>query len=257
MLNIKNLNVVFGSKSAEIHAVKDVSFDVELGGSIGIVGESGSGKTTVLRAICGLNQYTGEIKINNKIVGNKRDLATKKMMQMVFQDPYGSLHPRHTVNYTLTEPQTTHGYHSKPERIIKMLENVDLGKRFRFCFPHQMSGGQRQRVAIARALIVEPQILLLDEPTSSLDISVQSEILNLLVQLRKKLNLTYVMVSHDLAVVSHICENIIVMNRGCIVEKVTTKQLREGTVSKEYTRQLLIASKGYDRETIDQFKDFV
>ncbi len=256
MLSIKNLNVIFTHKNTVTHAVKDVAFNVAQGGSFGIVGESGSGKTTVLRAICGLNQYTGEIRINNRPVGKKRDLQSKKMMQMVFQDPYGSLHPRHTVDYALNEPLKAHGYKSRPERVIEMLNKVELGNRFRFCYPHQMSGGQRQRVAIARALIIKPQILLLDEPTSSLDISIQSEILNLLVQLRKDLNLTYVMVSHDLAVISHICEDIFVMSRGSAVEKLKSSDLRTGNVQKGYTRQLLLASKGYDREAIMQFKDY-
>jgi peptide/nickel transport system ATP-binding protein len=256
MINVKELNVKFGIAKKEIHAVKDVSFEVERGGSLGIVGESGSGKSTVLRAICGLNYYTGEIEINNTVVRRKRKLEIKKLMQMVFQDPYGSLHPRHCVNDTLKEPLNTHRFDAKAERIIKMLDQVGLGNRFRFCYPHQMSGGQRQRVAVARALIIEPKILLLDEPTSALDISVQSEILNLLVKIRKDLDLTYVMVSHDLAVISHICDTIIVMSQGCMVEKLTTEKLRSGNVENDYTKQLLKASKGYDRAIVDNFKDF-
>lgn len=140
------------------------------------------------------------------------------------------------------------------ERVAKVLDEVGLSPRFRF--PHQLSGGQRQRVAIARALILKPEVLLLDEPTSALDVSIQAEVLNLLQDIRMQRNITFVLVSHDLAVVSHMCNNVLVMNQGQVVESISKKQLQESAPEHEYTKQLLLASKGYDRAAIDQFKDF-
>ncbi len=138
---------------------------------------------------------------------------------MVFQDPYGSLHPRQTVDRLLLEPLAIHGIADAEPRIVRALDEVGLGSGFRFRYPHQLSGGQRQRVAIARALILEPSILLLDEPTSALDASVQAEVLNLLEELRRARKLTFIMVSHDLAVVTHMCERLMVMQHGEEVER--------------------------------------
>ncbi len=169
---------------------------------------------------------------------------------MVFQDPYGSLHPRHTIDRTLKEPVAIHGLGHANRRVEKVLDEVGLGNRFRFRYPHQLSGGQRQRVAIARALILEPEIILLDEPTSALDVSIQAEVLNLLKQVQKNRTLTYLLVSHDLAVVSHMCNAIAVMNQGAVVEYLTQKQLREGDIRHPYTRQLMAASRGFGRRSI-------
>ena len=149
-----------------------------------------------------------------------------------------------------------HGLDSREARIIQALKDVGLGVDLRFRYPHQISGGQRQRVAIARALILEPEILLLDEPTSALDVSVQAEILNLLARLRADRNLTYIMVSHNLAVVAHICERVAVMNRGRFVEEMTVEQLRAAESKDEYTTQLILASKGYDRDVARQIRTF-
>jgi peptide/nickel transport system ATP-binding protein len=167
---------------------------------------------------------------------------------MVFQDPYGSLHPRHTVDQTLAEPLAIHGERDAEARILGALREVGLGPSFRFRYPHQLSGGQRQRVAIARALILRPKVLLLDEPTSALDASVQAEILNLLEQLRRSLSLTYVLVSHDLAVVAHLCDRLLVMQHGEAVEETSAAALRADTVASDYTRSLVAASRGYARE---------
>ncbi len=257
MLNISNLNITFGQGNETNHALKDVSFKVQKGESFGLVGESGSGKSTVLNCISGLlNQWIGAIEVDGKAVTQKRDLAFCRKVQLVFQDPYGSLHPRHTIDRTLKEPLAIHGFSDVNQRVEKVLSDVDLGPQFRFRYPHQLSGGQRQRVAVARALILEPEIILLDEPTSALDVSIQAEVLNLLQDLRKERNLTYIMVSHDLAVISYMCENCAVMSQGAVVEMISAEQLQSGNLSKDYTRQLFTASKGYDRAAIDQFQDF-
>lgn len=257
MLNVKDLNVIFGQGASKNHAVKNVSFAVGRGESFGIVGESGSGKSTVLNCISGLlSNWSGIIEIDGSRLTHKRQMMFYRKVQMVFQDPYGSLHPRHTIDRTLKEPVAIHRLGDANRRVEKALNEVGLGPQFRFRYPHQLSGGQRQRVAVARALILEPEILLLDEPTSALDVSIQAEVLNLLQDIRQERNLTYILVSHDLAVVSHMCERISVMNNGETVEIITRDQLQSGTLTARYTKQLLTASKGYDREAIGQFQDF-
>jgi peptide/nickel transport system ATP-binding protein len=167
---------------------------------------------------------------------------------MVFQDPYGSLHPRQTVDRQLLEPLVIHGIGDEERRIQGALDEVGLGSGFRFRYPHQLSGGQRQRVAIARALIVEPSILLLDEPTSALDASVQAEVLNLLEKLRFDRGLTFIMVSHDLGVITHMCERLAVMRAGRIVERLSAADLVGGKISETYTAKLMQASKGFSRD---------
>jgi len=165
-------------------------------------------------------------------------------VQMVFQDPYGSLHPRKTIDAALSEPLAIHGLGNRGERVEAMLTAVGLDQRFRFRFPHQMSGGQRQRVAIARALMLEPKVLLLDEPTSALDVSVQAEILNLLKRLKREQKLTYLLVTHNLPVVSFLCDRLAVMRHGRVVEVARVVQLRSGDFSDPYARELYAASGG-------------
>ena len=243
-LFIENLNVMFN----EFHALKDVSITVESGSSFGLVGESGSGKSTLLRAVAGLAPtFSGKVEINGKPVPTPRDKAFYNTVQMVFQDPYGSLHPRQTVDRLLLEPLAIHGIKDTEKRIVRALDEVGLGSGFRFRYPHQLSGGQRQRIAIARALIVEPSILLLDEPTSALDASVQAEVLNLLEQIRRDRKLTFVMVSHDLAVITHMCDELAVMQNGTIVEKLKADDLAKGNLKEDYTRNLMNASEGFKR----------
>ena len=230
-------------------AVADTSFRVAPGESFGIVGESGSGKSTVLRAICGLaTKESGMVRLvgdgESHAPGSK---AFRRQVQMVFQDPYGSLHPRQTVDRLLAEPLAIHGISDAENRIERALDEVGLGTGFRFHYPHQLSGGQRQRIAIARALILEPQILLLDEPTSALDASVQAEVLNLLEDLRRRRHLTFIMVSHDLAVVTHLCEQLMVMQQGQTVELVASSHLAARRVANPYTRSLMEASSGFRR----------
>ena len=245
VLDIRNLDVFFG----DYHALDDVSLSVARGESFGLVGESGSGKSTLLRAVAGLAVARGgSISVDGEAVGGgKRPAAFYRKVQMVFQDPYGSLHPRQTVDRQLLEPLAVHGMGETEQRIRRALDEVGLGPSFRFRYPHQMSGGQRQRVAIARALILEPRILLLDEPTSALDASVQAEVLNLLEQVRKEHGLTFIMVSHDLGVITHMCDRLAVMQQGKVVETLNSADLAEGKVEKDYTRHLMTASRGFIR----------
>ncbi len=244
---LKHLNVWFGHGSTRVDAVKDASFEVALRESFGLVGESGSGKSTILRAITGLAEtWNGAIEIDGKALGATRNGEFYKTVQMVFQDPYASLHPRHTVDQVLSETLSLHGFDNIETRIEKLLSDVGLGSSFRFRYPHQLSGGQRQRVAIARALAPEPRILLLDEPTSALDVSVQAEILNLLTDLRAERGLTFLMVSHDLSVVGHMCSRMAVMQHGYIVELLSVEDMRAQNASHDYTRHLLASSLGFN-----------
>ncbi len=243
MIEIDDLSVTFDAKGVPVHAVRGVSLAVAEKESYGLVGESGSGKSTILRAICGLAPVTGgSIRIDGKPLA--RGKAFARQVQMVFQDPFASLHPRKTIDATLAEPLAIHGIGDTDRRVVGAMEDVGLPPSFRFRFPHQLSGGQRQRVAIARALMLEPRILLLDEPTSALDASVQAEALNLLSRLRRERGLTYLMVSHDLAVIDHMCDRLTVMKEGLEVEMLARDQLAAGDFSQEYTRRLFAASEG-------------
>ena len=251
MIGVRDLRVVFGRGRRAQPALGGVSFDVAAGEIYGVVGESGSGKSTLLNVLSGLlRRWSGEVVIDDRLQGARRSRAFHKRVQMVFQDPYGSLHPRHTIDRILSEPVAVHRLGNSQTRVEDALAAVGLDRSFRFRYPHQLSGGQRQRVAVARALILEPQILLLDEPTSALDVSVQAEVLNLLTRLQRERQLTYVLVSHDLAVVAHMCRRIAVMRRGVIVEELTVAALRAGQTRQAYTRQLLQASRGYDRTLV-------
>lgn len=245
-LEAAQLRVIFN----KFVAIDDISFHVQPGESFGIVGESGSGKSTVLRAICGLASLSAG-SISLKAATSQPAPASKafrRTVQMVFQDPYGSLHPKQTVDRILAEPLAIHNVIDAEKRIENALDEVGLGSTFRFRYPHQLSGGQRQRVAIARALILEPQILLLDEPTSALDASVQAEVLNLLEDLRRRRGLTFIMVSHDLAVVTHLCDRLMVMQRGKTVEMLSSEDLTQNRATNPYTMSLMAASKGFQRK---------
>ena len=253
-LSVRDLRVVFDGFTA----VDGVGFDLAPGESFGIVGESGSGKSTVLRAVCGLAQRSaGSVMLTSTMSGTSLpepgSKAFRRRVQMVFQDPYGSLHPRQTVERQLAEPLAIHGIGDAPARnarIARALDEVALPHGFRFRYPHQLSGGQRQRVAIARALILEPQLLLLDEPTSALDASVQAEVLNLLEALRAQRALSFLMVSHDLAVVTHLCSRLVVMQRGRVVEAVSSAALVAGELQSSYTRSLMVAAEGFVRTAV-------
>jgi len=248
MITVTDMSVNFRNGSRVVNAVRGVSFEVASGETFGIVGESGSGKSTILRAIAGLVAATKpSLTVNGKPLGIRRGTTDRRMMQVVFQDPYGSLHPRQTVDDTLREPLLIHRMDGIDERVAQGLADVGLLPLHRFRFPHQLSGGQRQRVAIARALILSPSVLLLDEPTSALDVSIQAEILNLLVRLRNAHRFTTILVSHDLAVVAHMCDRVAIMQQGRLVELVGVDRLRRGEVREPYSRELLAASKGFSR----------
>lgn len=238
-IELRNLDIFYG----DTQITHDVSLAIAEGESFALVGESGSGKTTVLRAIAGLaHEWRGKISLLGSPRSHGVDNSVVRQCQMVFQDPYGSLHPRKTIDAVLTEPLAIHGIGNRNARVENTLRAVGLDQRFRYRFPHQLSGGQRQRVAIARALMLEPKVLLLDEPTSALDVSVQAEILNLLKKLRTEQNLTYLMVTHNLPVVSFLCDRLAVMRSGRIVEIAQTAQLKSGALNDPYSQELLAAS---------------
>jgi ABC-type dipeptide/oligopeptide/nickel transport system ATPase subunit len=240
-LRLRDLDISYGPTQVTF----GLGLDIAEGESFALVGESGSGKSTVLKAIAGLApEWRGEISAFGVPRSHGVDRAFARTCQMVFQDPYGSLHPRKTVDATLAEPLRIHGI-GEEGRIEAMMAAVGLDRRFRFRYPHQLSGGQRQRVAIARALMVAPKLLLLDEPTSALDVSVQAEILNLLKRLRAEQNLTYLLVTHNLPVVSFLCDRLAVMRHGRIVEIAEVGQLKAGALLDPYSRELARLSGGH------------
>ncbi|MBP2561451.1 ABC-type dipeptide/oligopeptide/nickel transport system ATPase subunit [Neorhizobium galegae] len=243
MIKVENLDVVYGSKDKSNHVVRGVSFAVSRGETLGIVGESGCGKSTVLRSLAGLEgAWTGSISFDGKPVGKVRTRDELKLAQMVFQDPYGSLHPRHRIGTALAEPIRSMGAGDGWTRVAEALQQVGLPAHFASRFPHELSGGQRQRVAIARALILSPPILLLDEPTSALDVSIQAEVLNLLADQREERNLTFILVSHDLSVISHMCDRVLVMQNGVFVDELSRQDLQTGVTHASYSRELFEAS---------------
>ena len=248
MIEIENLLLQYGHGADRVRPLDGVSLDIAEGEIYGLLGESGCGKSSLLRCVSGLeSQWRGAIRIAGRPMRQRRTREDILTVQMVFQDPYGTLHPRHTVMTALAEPLRAHDRKVSAGAIAAALERVGLGPEFMRRFPHQLSGGQRQRVAIARALILEPRILLLDEPTSALDVSVQAEVLNLLLDLKERDNLTYILVSHDLAVIAHMCDRLAVMHNGEIVEELTAEHLRQGTAGHSYTRELISSSQRYIR----------
>ncbi|WP_321449772.1 ABC transporter ATP-binding protein [uncultured Cohaesibacter sp.] len=243
-VSIDKLRIQLGSAVI----LPDVSFEVQGGECFGLIGESGSGKSTVLRCMSLLfNSWSGDIRIDGTSVREMSAFERCRTFQMVFQDPYGSLHPRHSVRTTLSEPLKIHKLDNHQQRMETALTDVGLPVDFLDRYPHQLSGGQRQRVAIARALILEPDILLLDEPTSALDVSVQAEILNLLVRLREEKGFTYLIVSHDLAVVDHMCDRFAVMQGGKIVEILPREAIPDNQAAMPYAKELIDASLKYER----------
>jgi peptide/nickel transport system ATP-binding protein len=243
MIDVQDLSVSFGNGNFAKQVVKAVSFSVAKGETLGIVGESGCGKSTVLRSLAGLDRHwSGHIAMAGTEVDKVRSREQMLLTQMVFQDPYGSIHPRHRISRVLAEPIRSMGRGKGWDLVAGALEQVGLPAEFADRFPHQLSGGQRQRVAIARALMLQPEILLLDEPTSALDVSVQAEVLNLLSDLKESRNLTYVLVSHDLGVIAHMCDRVLVMKGGVFVDELTKDDLYHGRTHDDYSRLLFEAS---------------
>ena len=245
MITVEKLGLALGAERRPV--LRDVSFQVRPGEAFGLVGESGAGKTTVLRILAGLRGgWSGAVSIFGVSRSSSENKALPKLLQMVFQDPLGSLHPGQRIARALAEPIAIHHLGDADARIDEALKRVGLGPEFRNRYPHELSGGQRQRVAIARALMLEPKILLLDEPTSSLDVSIQAEVVNLLMDLREQHGLTYVLVSHDLPLVAHICGRLAVMRHGAVVEELSSADLRAGRATQQFTRDFIAASRGYE-----------
>lgn len=224
----------------------DLSFDLYKGETLGIVGQSGCGKTTLSRAIVGLNKgYSGLVLFENKDGGSYSSINSMaqmgKRVQYIFQDPYASLDPRMSIGQALIEPLEVHGKFNsgqkRKERIFEILAQVGLKPYHYHRYPHEFSGGQRQRICIARALLLEPEILICDEPVSSLDVSVQAQVLNLLNELKYEYNLSYLFISHDLNIVRFMSDRVLVMNNGKIVEQGEADQLFDNP-QEEYTKAL-------------------
>jgi ABC-type oligopeptide transport system ATPase subunit len=235
-----------GAPPPMVHALRGVSFTVHAGRSLGIVGESGSGKSTLARIVMALDAPTsGTVKMLGRDLHAlpREDLrAARRDFQMVFQDPYGSLDPRQNIARIVSEPLSAQGVsrEEQRERAAKVIESVGLRTTDLARFPHEFSGGQRQRIAIARALITRPRLIVADEPVSALDVSVQAQVLNLMLDLQADFGITYMLISHDLAVVQHLCDEVAVLREGEIVEQGAPEELfREA--KHPYTRALLAA----------------
>lgn len=237
-------------------AVAGVSFTIRKGSTLGLVGESGCGKSTTGQMLAGLIPLTsGRILYRGQDISGRRGSYVKelhKKIQYIFQDPYASLNPRHRISAILEEPLRIHGLGSRAERrerVLAMLEEVGLSREYAGYYPHELSGGQRQRVGIARALMLNPEFLILDEPVSALDVSVQAQILNLLRRLQEQYGLTYLFISHDLHVVHYVSDYVAVMYQGQIVELAEVEELYRNPLH-PYTRSLIGAIPGSGRRTL-------
>lgn len=254
LLEVKNLVTrfeisggVLGRPSARVHAVEDVSFHIKPGETLSLVGESGCGKTTTGRTVVGLQPATsGQITFDGRSVldhSRQERLEFCRAVQMIFQDPYSSLNPRMTVQSTLAEPMLVHGLHDRkeiPDRVAELLHKVNLDPEFARRFPHEFSGGQRQRVSIARALALNPKLIVCDEAVSALDVTIKAQIINLLMDLQEDLGLSFLFISHDMAVVERISHRVAVMYLGRIVEIGPREAVFENP-SHSYTKKLLSA----------------
>lgn len=248
LIEVKNLKKYFKvGKKMTLKAVDDVSFDLVKGETLGLVGESGCGKTTCGRTVMGLYSATGgEVIYNGQNIhsfNNKDKKAFTRKAQIIFQDPYASLNPRMTVGNIIGEGIEIHNLYNNEEkinRIYKLLDMVGLNKEHASRFPHEFSGGQRQRIGIARALAIEPEFIVCDEPISALDVSIQSQIVNLLIKLQKEMGLTYLFIAHDLSMVKHISDRVGVMYLGKLVEVSKSMELYKNPLH-PYTQALLSA----------------
>ena len=248
LLEVKHLKKYFKTKNGLLHAVDDVNFSISRGETFGLVGESGCGKSTIGRLILGLQEANaGEILFNGQDICSmtKKQLhELRKDLQIVFQDPYSSLNPRMSISEIIAEPLIIHKLTSNKtqldEEVDRLMDVVGLSQRLINAYPHELDGGRRQRVGIARALSVKPQFIVCDEPVSSLDVSIQAQILNLLKDLQSEFGLTYLFVTHDLSVVKHFSNNIAVMYLGQVVELAKSDELFTRTIH-PYSQALLSA----------------
>lgn len=252
VIEVKNLKKYFKVPAGMLHAVDDVSFTIEKGETLGVVGESGCGKSTLGRTIIHLQEATdGQILLNGEVITHvkgKRFREIREKVQIVFQDPYSSLNPRQRIETTIREPMANSGRYTRAElneKTTKLMDLVGIDARLRQSYPHELDGGRRQRVGIARALALNPEFIVCDEPVSSLDVSIQAQVLNLLMDLQDQMGITYMFVTHDLSIVRHISNHICVMYLGQIVEMCPTKDLFTNTLH-PYTRALLSAIPSLD-----------
>ncbi|WP_020575572.1 ATP-binding cassette domain-containing protein [Actinopolymorpha alba] len=247
LVRAESVSKVFSSRAGDVRAVDELSFEIMRGETLGLVGESGSGKSTVARLVMGLQPPTeGRVLFDGADLASVRGRemrALRRRMQMVFQNPYGSLLPHYTAAANVAEPLRLHkigDQDSRRKEALRLLDMVGVNPRFADLYPRQFSGGQQQRIAIARALALNPDLLVCDEPTSALDVSIQAQILKLLVDLRESLGLTCLFISHNLAVVERLATRVAVMNHGQLVELAPAEQLFH-TPQHSYTQTLLAA----------------
>lgn len=248
LLEVNHLKKYFKTGAGMLHAVDDVSFTIPKGKTMGVVGESGCGKSTLGRTLLQLYAPTGgEILFHGKDVANlskKEFNQTRPKMQMIFQDPYSSLNGRMNVFQLIAEPlivnKVCKNKKEIEERVAKMMETVGLAPRLANAYPHELDGGRRQRIGVARALILEPEFVVCDEPVSALDVSIQAQILNLLMDLQEQMGLTYMFITHDLSVVKHISDEIMVMYLGKCVERASSDEIFKNPLH-PYTKALLAA----------------
>ena len=248
LLEVKNLKKYFKTPQGDLHAVDDVTFSLKRGQTLGVVGESGCGKSTLGNVIVGLLPATsGQVYFDGKEItglgsGGRRKLLTE--MQLIFQDPFSSLNPRMCVSQLIAEPLKNFGVcKNKQElnrRVTELMDFAGLAERLRFAYPHELDGGRRQRIGIARALALDPSFIVCDEPVSALDVSIQAQILNLMMDIQETKGLTYMFITHDLSVVKHISSDIMVMYLGCIAEKADPESLFKYQLH-PYTKGLLAA----------------
>ena len=253
ILEVKGLKKYFKTPKGMLHAVDGVNFTIERGKTLGVVGESGCGKSTLGRVIVGLLEATdGQVIFDGQDITHVRGRKRKELfrnLQLIFQDPFSSLNPRLCVSELIAEPlkvfHTCANRQEREERVRELMETVGLAERLARVYPHELDGGRRQRIGIARALALDPQFIVCDEPVSALDVSIQAQILNLLQDLQEKKGLTYIFITHDLSVVKHISDEILVMYLGCVVEKCSAEELFENPLH-PYTQGLLSAIPSVD-----------
>jgi peptide/nickel transport system ATP-binding protein len=249
LMEVRSIKCYFGSKDKPARAVDDVSFAIQRGETLGLVGESGSGKSTIGRAVLRLLECEdGQVLYRGEDIGalsKERMRKLRSKLQIIFQDPYASLNPKMRISAILGEALSTHGLHQGPgeadRRIAELLSTVGLAPEHASRFPHEFSGGQRQRIGVARALAVEPEFIVADEPLSALDVSIQAQVINLLADLRERLSLTMLFISHDLDVVEYLCDRVVVLYLGHVMEVAPTVEMFERPLH-PYTQALLAAS---------------